>query len=619
MLIDNTTHPLERPCFSARLWGNTNCVLCMGTCKWTLEELNRSRAFVGTLDPCTIGVVLVLTPVVDDFNSGPLPSRPYKVIRKNKVPWYCTTRTDLRSLHDQIPTAKSELIDSSLAAMAPPVYKAITRFTYSSDNPKDRFDVHNPATGEVITTVQGGGIAEVDRAIEVSHNAFNNDWRWRPARERSQFMLKAADILEEHFDELAELLSLENGKPVSQAREGDVLFVVAIFRYFASLIDKLPHEVYDQGPIYATVLREPFGAIGAILPFNWPPIHFGGKSAPALATGNTIVLKPGDQAPLTVMRMVEIVSQVLPPGVIQAVPAAGVAVPQALATHPKVKKITFTGSTKAGAAVGKVAADRVIPLSLELGGKNALIVLEDADVDLAVKNAIDGAYFNQGEACTASSRLLVHSSVHDTFVRQLAAGVRRLKVGDGANEETHVGPVVTRAHRDKVAEYIRVGIAEGAKIEAQAPLPPDPRLKGGFYVQPTLFTEVKRHMRIAQEEIFGPVATVCKFETTEEAISIANESEYGLVCAVFSRNLTEAMRVARHLDAGMIFLNNYNRMALGTPFGGTKSSGYGREHCLETLKEYTWAKNMRYPTGLGTIGGWSKAEALVRPQLTGKL
>ena len=503
--------------------------------------------------------------------------------------------------------------------MAPPTYKAVTRFTYSSDDPADRFDVHNPATGEVITSVQGGGIVEVDRAVEASHDAFQNDWRWRPARERSQFMLKAADKLEEHFDELSELLSLENGKPVSQAREGDVLFVIAIFRYFASLVDKLPHEVYDQGAIYATVLREPFGVVAAILPFNWPPIHFGGKAAPAIATGNTIVFKPGDQAPLTVMRMVEIVSEVLPPGVIQAVPASGVNVPQALVTHSKVKKITFTGSTRAGAAVSKLAADSVTPLSLELGGKNALIVLEDADVELAVQNAIDGAYFNQGEACTASSRLLVHSSVHDTFVRQLAAGVRRLKVGDGANEETHVGPVVTRAHRDKVNDFIGIGTAEGAKIQAQAPLPSDPRLEEGFYVQPTLFIDVKRHMRIAQEEIFGPVATVCQFETTEEAISIASEPEYGLVCAVFSKNLTEAMRGARHLDAGMVFLNNYNRMALGTPFGGTKSSGYGREHCLETLKEYTWAKNMRYPTGLGTIGGWSKANALVRPQLNGKL
>ncbi|KAJ9603639.1 hypothetical protein H2200_011825 [Cladophialophora chaetospira] len=503
--------------------------------------------------------------------------------------------------------------------MALPKFQAITRFTYSSSDPNDQFDIHNPATGELITTVQGGGIAEVDKAIEAADHAFHNDWRWRAPRERAQFLLKAADRLEAHFDELATLLSLENGKPISQAREGDVPTVIAVFRYFASLVDKLPHELYDQGAIYSSVLREPFGVVAAILPFNWPPIHFGGKGAPALATGNTIVFKPGDQAPLTVMRMVELVSEVLPPGIVQAVPAAGISVPQALATHTKVKKITFTGSTRAGAAVSKLAADNIVPLSLELGGKNALIVLEDADLDLAARNALDGSYFNSGCACTAASRLLVHSSVNDAFVRKLAAGVRRLKVGHGADEATHVGPLVTKAHQSKVNEYIQLGVSEGAKIEATAPMPTDVRLKDGFFVQPTLFTGVTRTMRIAREEIFGPVAIVIKFDSTEEAISVANESEYGLVCAVFSKNVTEAMRIGRHIDAGMVFLNNYNRMALGTPFGGTKSSGYGREHCLETLKEYTWAKNMRYPTGIGVVGGWSKAPMLMTPELHGKL
>lgn len=498
--------------------------------------------------------------------------------------------------------------------MAQPVYQTITRFTYSSNDPKDLFEVHDPATGDVITQIQGAGSAEVDRAVQVANDAFHNDWRWRSPRERAQFLLKAADRLEEHFDELARLLSFENGKPVSQAREGDIPTVIAVFRYFASLIDKLPCELYDQGAIYASVLREPFGVVGAIIPFNWPPIHFGGKSAPALATGNTIVIKAGDQAPLTVMRMADIVSEILPPGVLQAIPAAGITVPQTLASHPLVKKITFTGSTKAGASVSKLAADRIVPLSLELGGKNALIVLEDADMELALRNAIDGGFFNQGEACTASSRLLVHSTIHDEFVRRLAIGVKRLKVGHGEDEETHIGPLVTAAHRDKVEEYIRIGVSEGATIEAQAPKPTSTRLSRGFFVQPTLFSGVTRDMRIAREEIFGPVVTVIKFNSHEEAISIANEPEYGLVASVFSRNTTEAFRIARHLDAGMIFINNYNRMALGTPFGGAKYSGYGREHCIETLKEYTWAKNMRYPTGLGIVGGWSKAHALVAAQ-----
>ena len=495
--------------------------------------------------------------------------------------------------------------------MSPPTYAHISRFAYSSENAEDQFAVHNPATGDVITIVQGGGVAEVDKAVGKADQAFRTDWRWRSARERSQLMLKAADRLEAHFEELAQLLSLENGKPVSQAREGDIPFVIAIYRYFASLVDKLPHELHDQGAIYANVFREPFGVVGAIIPFNWPPIHFGGKSAPALATGNTIVFKPGEQAPLTVLRMIEIVSEDLPPGVVQAVPASGLAVPQALASHPLVKKITFTGSTKAGAAVSHIAADRLVPLSLELGGKNAMIILEDADMDLALRCAIDGGFFNQGEACTAASRLLVHSSIHDVFVRRLATGVSHLKVGDGADESTHVGPLVTAAHRDKVESYIRLGVSEGAHVEAQAALSTDARLKNGFFSQPTLFTGVTRNMTIARDEMFGPVVTVTKFDSTEEAIEIANESEYGLVCSVFSKDTTEAMRIGRRTEAGMVFVNNYNRMALGTPFGGVKFSGYGREHCLETLKEYTWAKNMRYPSGLGAPGGWSKAQALI--------
>lgn len=342
-----------------------------------------------------------------------------------------------------------------------------------------------------------------------------------------------------------------------------------------------------------------------------PPIHVGGKSAPALAMGNTMIIKPGEQAPLTALRIVEIASEVLPPGVFQAVPAIGTEVPQALVTHPDVRKVSFTGSTKAGAIVSKLVADNITPLSLELGGKNAMIIFDDADLELAVQNAVDGAFFNQGEACTASSRLVVQRGIHDEFVRRLAAAVKWLKVGNGAHKETHVGPLVTKVHQEKVQEYIRLGVSEGAKIEAQAPLPTDPKLQKGFYVQPTLFTGVTRDMRIAKEEIFGPVVTVNVFDTYDEAISIANDVDYGLVCAVFSKDTPKATRAAREVDAGMVFVNNYNRMAMGTPFGGAKHSGYGREHCIETLHEYSRPKNMRVPTGLGQPGGWSKVAELM--------
>ena len=420
--------------------------------------------------------------------------------------------------------------------------------------------------------------------------------------------------MEEHFEELACLLSLENGKPVTQARQADVPFVIGIYRYFASLIDKLPSELYDQGSIYSSIIHEPYGVVVGILPFNWPPIHVGGKSAPALAAGNTIIIKQGEQAPLTVMRIIEILQKVLPPGVIQGIPAAGTKVPAALAAHPDVRKISFTGSTRGGAAVSKIAADNITHVSLELGGKNSLIIIDDTDIDLAVRSAVDGGFFNQGEACTASSRILVQQGLHGEVVSKIAAAVKRLKVGNGANEETHVGPLITKEHQRKVQDYISIGVAEGAKIEAQAPLPKDPSLKNGFFAQPTLFTNVSRDMRIAKEEMFGPIVTVNAFDTYAEAISIANDREYGLVAAIFTKDTTKALKAAREIDVGMAFINNYARMALGTPFGGAKHSGYGREHCIETLREYSRPKSIRIPTGRAPVVQWSKVGELLEDE-----
>ena len=488
-------------------------------------------------------------------------------------------------------------------------YSEVSRFPWSSQKPEHQFDVHNPATGDVITRVQGGGVEEVQKAVAVAQKAYES-WRWVSKRERSALLHKVGDRLAQHSEELAQLLSAENGKPVTQARDGDVAFVSGIFHYFASLIDKLPNEMYDQGSIYACVVREPYGVVAGIIPFNWPPIHVGGKSAPALAAGNTVIIKPGEQAPLTAMRIIEIAQEILPPGVIQAIPAVGTAVPQALVTHPDVRKVSFTGSTRGGAAISRLAADSITPVTLELGGKNALIIFDDADIHLAVKSAIDGGFFNQGEACTASSRLLVQRGVHDAVVKRMSAAIRRLKVGNGALPQTHVGPLVTQAHKEKVEEYIRIGVDEGATIAAQAPLPTDAKLSKGFFVQPTILTGVTRNMRLAREEIFGPVVTVTVFDTPDEAISIANDTDFGLVCAVFSKDTAKATSAARHIDVGMVFINNYSRMALGTPFGGAKHSGYGREHTIETLHDYTRAKNMRIPNGLGPVPGWSMVEEL---------
>ena len=483
-------------------------------------------------------------------------------------------------------------------------FPTVSVFQWSCNDDSKRFSVENPATGRVITIVQAGDAATTEKAVQASQLAFEEEWRWRSPQERSVLLLRVADKLEEHKNELAILLCIENGKPKQDALHFDLVFLVKSFRFFGSLVDKLPSEFYDQGNVYSSVIYEPHGVCAGILPFNWPPIHTGAKLAPALAAGNTMILKPGEQAPLTVMRIVDIINTILPPGVVQVVPGLGPEVPQALCTHPLVKMVSFTGSTAGGAAVSKSASANITPLCLELGGKNALVVFDDADCDQAVRDTLEGAFFNKGEACTATSRVLVQQGIHDRFVSHLAAGVRMLRTGNGLNDSTHVGPCVSKPQQQRVEEYLRIGEEEGASIASQAPLPSDPECASGFFVQPTLFTNVTRDMTIAQDEVFGPMVAVISFSDEDEAISIVNESKYGLTSAVYTQNMERALRCSRRIDAGVVFLNNYYRQFLGTPFGGLKESGYGREHCIETLREWSRAKNVRIPSGLGKVPAW---------------
>ena len=304
--------------------------------------------------------------------------------------------------------------------------------------------MENPATGKIIMVVQAGDAATTEKAVQTSQLAFEEEWRWRSPQERSVLLLRVADKLEEHKDELATLLCMENGKPKEDALHFDMNFLIKSFQFFGSLVDKLTSEFYDQGNVYSSVIYEPHGVCADILPFNWPLIHTGGKLAPALAAGNTMILKPGEQAPLTVMKIVDIINTVLPPDVVQVVPGLGPEVPQLLCTHPLVKMVSFTGSTGGGAAVSKSASANITPLCLELGGKNALVVFDDADCDQAVRDTLEGAFFNKGEACTATSRVIVQRGIHDRFVSHLAAGVRRLRTGNGLNDSTHVGPCVSK-------------------------------------------------------------------------------------------------------------------------------------------------------------------------------
>ena len=484
------------------------------------------------------------------------------------------------------------------------------RGPWSSGDDGDVLEVDNPATGELLARVHGAGPAQVDAAVREARRAYDDDWRHRTARERGRLLQRAGAHLREHVDELAELETRDVGKPIGIARNYDLQVCCDSFEFFGGLADKALDASVSLGPIDARLVQEPYGVVAGIIPFNWPPIHTAAKTAPALAAGNTVVLKPPEQAPLTIVRIVELLQEVLPPGVVHVVPGGG-AVGSALVSHELVGKISFTGSPFTAQHVLRAAAENLTPSMLELGGKCPVIVFDDADLDLALRGIVEGAFFNQGEACTAASRLLVHESCYDEVLARLTAAVRRLRVGDGLDPATHVGPMITSVHRRRVLDLIEIGRREGATVAAVADLPTDERLAGGHYVAPTLFVDVRQDMRIVQEEIFGPVLTVQRFSTEDQAVAMANGTKFGLVSAVYTRDASRAARLARRIESGVVMINNYSRAFLGSPFGGVRWSGQGREHAVETLAEFTWTKSIRTPSGLGEIPTWPALEEVL--------
>ena len=467
----------------------------------------------------------------------------------------------------------------------------------------DLFDVFEPSTGQRLAQVVVADADLVDHAVTDARRAYDDVWRHLTPRERGALLRQVAARIRDNAEELGELEAREVGKPMRDALRFDVSFSSAGFDYYAGLADTLHGDLIDQGPIEARVTYEPYGVVAAILPFNWPPIHFTKKLAPALAAGNTAVIKPGEQAPLSVLRLVEIANEVLPPGVINAVtgPLSG----PALSAHPTVERITFTGATATGRAVLKSAAENLTYATMELGGKNALIVLDDADMDVAVDVAIEGMFYNQGEACTSTARILVHRSRYDEFTEKFSAAAESLVVGDALDGATDIGAMVDLAHQQKVLAYLQTALDEGAEIVAQGTVPTDPRLADGYWVPPTVLTGVEPHMTVGQEEIFGPIACLMVFDTDDEAIEIANGTAYGLTAALITPDHFRASRLSERLEAGMVFINNYMRRAfLGSPFGGVKGSGFGRENSLDTLHEFVRAKNIRFPSGHAEIPTW---------------
>ena len=469
-----------------------------------------------------------------------------------------------------------------------------------------QFDVIEAATGRAMAQVVAADDEIVDRAVTDSRRAYEEVWRYLSPRERSALMRDVAQRIRDNANELAELVAREVGKPKRDALRVDVMSCHTSFDYYAGIADTVHGQILDQGPVEARVFYEPYGVVAAILPFNWPPIHFSKKCAPALAAGNTVVIKPGEQAPLTVLRLVEIANEVLPPGVINAV--SGIAAGASLASHPRVERISFTGSTATGRKVMESAAKNLTYATLELGGKNALIVLDDAPLDESVAIAIEGMFYNQGEACTSTSRILVHSSLYDEFARRFVESTRDLVVGDPLDPRTDIGPLVDARQQSRVQSYARRGVEEGATLLFEADLSLPAEVSEGFFVAPCILGDVTPQMTVAREEIFGPVACLMRFETDDEAVAIANDTEYGLTAAICTADETRAGRLAERLEVGMVFVNNYTRRTfIGSPFGGVKGSGYGREYAAETLHEFVRAKNVRYPSGRGVIGGWPPA------------
>jgi aldehyde dehydrogenase (NAD+) len=456
------------------------------------------------------------------------------------------------------------------------------------------FATENPATEETLCQVASGSSADAGRAVEAARAALAGDWGNKmSARDRGRVLYKVADLLEERIDEFALLETLDNGKPIFESRYVDVPTAIDALRYFAGWSDKITGETLPvSGPfVFAYTLREPVGVVAAITPWNFPIIQAMWKIAAALACGNTVVHKPASYTPLTALKLAELAVEAgLPPGVLNVVPGGGAAVGNALVEHPDVAKITFTGSTEVGRDIMRGAAGGIKRVTLELGGKSPNIIFADADLDAAVKGAYNGIFYGKGEVCAAGSRLFVEESAHDEVVERLAERTRRLLPGDPLDPKTRLGALVSAKQRESVLGYVAKGRAEGARLVHGG----EPATVGGkgYFMHPTILDGVHNDMTVAQEEIFGPVLVVITFKDVEDAVAQANANIYGLAAGVWTRDVAKAHQVARRVQAGTVWINQYNWYDSGAPFGGYKQSGFGRELGKQAIESYTETKSV---------------------------
>ncbi|MGZ5385185.1 MAG: aldehyde dehydrogenase family protein, partial [Acidimicrobiia bacterium] len=454
------------------------------------------------------------------------------------------------------------------------------------------FEVFNPHDGSKLADVAEARADDVDKAVAAATAAFPS-WAKTPAMERGKLLLDLADAVERNAGELARLESLDTGHPIRDSTRLDVPRTAATFRYFGGMADKYQGSLppVEKG-FLNYVSREPIGVVGQIVPWNFPLMFTSWKMGPALAAGNTIVYKPAELTPLATLRVAELVDEVgFPPGVVNVLPGPGRIVGARMAEHPDVGKVSFTGSTATGRTLVEASAGNLKRLQLELGGKGANIVFDDADLDLAVQGSAFAIYHNQGQACIAGSRLLLHESIADPFLEKFIKLSRTIRLGDPLDPRTEMGPLTSPGHRDLVLKYVKVAVDEGGEVLVGGTAPEDPALANGCYVMPTV-VRARAGDRVCREEVFGPFVTVTTFASEDEAIHLANGVDYGLGGGLWTNNLSRAHRVAAAIRAGMLWINCYKRVNPGSPFGGVGLSGYGREMGFEAMHENTEAKSV---------------------------